>query len=197
MREGPGGAGSGSREGGAQMQTGNQQQPIWVELAKRFGLMAGLFVAGAVTAFVYSYVPLHNAKNWEIGYLTERLEAKEEQLVQMETRLSAAEANATGRPDAETFGLLQDELDTADKTIKDLERRVAKEQKRADELEQAREHWKRKFEQAEKDLSLASQPAPRASSPPASAAGSVLSPEEPQDRAFGGGDVELQSDLVH
>jgi len=159
--------------------------------------MVGLFVAGAVTAFVYSYVPLHNAKNWEIGYLTERLEAKEEQLLQMETRLSAAEATASGRPDPETFGMLQDELDTADKTIKDLERRIAKEQMRADELEQSRNHWKKKFDQAEKDLSLASQSATRAPSPPASAAGSVLPPEEPQDGAFGGGDVELQSDLVH
>jgi hypothetical protein len=159
--------------------------------------MVGLFVAGAVTAFVYSYVPLHNAKNWEIGYLSERLAAKEEQLIQLETRLSAAEASVSGRPDAETFGLLQDELDTADKTIKYLERRIAKEQKRGGDLEQAVNQWKKKFEKAEQQISLASQAAARAPSPPASTADSVLRPEQAQDGPLGGGDIELQPDFVH
>lgn len=197
MQGGPARAGSRSPEGGVHMQAGNGQQPMWLWLVRRFGVMAGLFVAGAVTAFVYSYVPLHNAKNWEIEYLSERLAAKEEQLIQMETRLSAAEANVSGRPDAETFGMLQNELDTADRTIKDLERRIAKEQQRVAELEGARNQWKKKFEQAEKELSLASQAAASTKSPPASVAGSALGPEQAQDGSLGGGDVELQPDLVH
>lgn len=180
------------------MQTGSEEQSIWLRLARRFGLLVGLFVAGAVTAFVYSYVPLHNAKNWEIEYLTERLAAKEEQLIQMETRLSAAEANASGRPDAETFGLLQDELDTADKTIKDLERRLGKEKKRVGELEQARTHWKKKYEQAENARELAAAEAAASSQPaPAAPVDSGFVPEETQDGALGGGDIEIQPDLVH
>ena len=192
MAEGPalaGWLGSGS----VHMQNDGEQDPIWLTLLKRFGLMVGLFVAGAITAFVYSYIPLHNAKNWEIDYLTERLEAKDEQLVQLETKLSAAEADVTGRPDADTFQMLQDELDTADKTIKDLERRLAKSKKHADEIEKARTHWKKKYDAAEHARSAAvsaASAAPPAS--PGSAAG-----DDAQDAGLNGPDVELQADLVH
>jgi len=138
--------------------TGHQTQSIWIQLARRFGIYVGLFAAGALLAFVYSYVPLHNAKNWKIDYLAERLEAKDQQLVLAETKLSAVEADATGRPDAKTFKVLQDELATTDKTIRDLERRLARSKNRVGELERARTHWKKKFDAAESAASASAAP---------------------------------------
>ena len=175
------------------MQTGGEPEPTWLRLARRFGLLVGLFIAGALTAFIYSYVPLHNAKNWEISYLTERLEAKDAQLILMETQLSSAEADVTGRPDAKTFGLLQDELDTADKTIKDLERRIGKSKKRVAELEKARTHWKKKFDAAETERLAA---VSAAVAPPASPV--VSDPaDETENGGLDGADIELQPNLVH
>lgn len=179
------------------MQTGGEPEPIWLQLAKRFGLLVGLFLAGALTAFIYSYVPLHNAKNWEIEYLTERMQAKDEQLILLETRLSTAEADVTGRPDAETFGLLQDELDTADKTIKDLERRLGKSKKRVDELERARSHWKAKYDEAETARSAAASAAIALSAAPPAAPEPSGASDDAQNGGLDSADVELQPDLVH
>ncbi len=170
-------------------QMGHQPESLWMQLAKRFGVAVGLFVAGALMAFVYSYVPLHNAKNWEIEYLTERLEAKDQQLMQVEAKLSTVEADVTGRPDADTFRLMQDELATSDKTIKDLERRLGRSQNRVDELERARTHWKKKFDAAESAAS-ATATAPVAAPAPSAAA------DEFESGVAEGGDVELQADLA-
>ena len=170
--------------------SGHHEDSLWVQLAKRFGISVGLFVAGAILAFVYSYVPLHNAKNWEIGYLEERLEAKDQQLVQLETKVSTLESDVSLRPEAETFKLMQEELATTDKTIKELERRLARSEKRVKELERARTHWKKKFDAAE--AAAAAAPAPVAAPAPAASAAS----DQLQGGVAQGGDVEIQADLA-
>ena len=40
---------------------------------RRVGAYLWTFLAGGLIAFVYSYAPLHDAKNWRIDYLEERL----------------------------------------------------------------------------------------------------------------------------
>ncbi len=174
-------------------QSAHHEDSIWVKLAKRFGLAVGLFVAGASLSFVYSYVPLHNAKNWEIGYLEERLQAKDEQLVQLETKVGALEADVSLRPEAEAFKLMQEELATTDKTIKELERRLARSEKRAKELERARTHWKRKFDAADAAAQAAA-PAPVAAPTPAPAPSAAAN--ELEGSVAQGGDVELQTDVA-
>lgn len=169
--------------------TGRPAESMWLQLAKRFGVYVAIFVTGAVLAFVYSYVPLHNAKNWKIDYLTERLEAKDQQLVQAETRLSAMEADASGRPDAKTFKVLQDELAAADRKVKDLERKLDRSDSRVAELERARSHWKKKFEAAESMAAAAPPPAPVAA--PAPSDGS----NETHDGGAEISDFEVEADL--
>ena len=84
-----------------------------------------IFLAGALLAFLYSYIPLHNAKNWKIDYLEERLVAKDNELGELQRKLRQIETDSADKPDSQTFKQLQDELHTTDKTLKGLERQVA------------------------------------------------------------------------
>jgi peptidoglycan hydrolase CwlO-like protein len=118
-------------------------------IAIRIGIYVGVFVAGGSIAFAYSFVPLHNAKNWKIDYLETRLEAKDERLRSAEHQLAAVQAEAADKPDSQTFKLLQDELASVDKTIKSLERDLSRAKRRVSELERSRNNWKKKHAAAE------------------------------------------------
>lgn len=149
------------------------------QLAIRAGIYAGVFLGGAILAFVYSYVPLHNAKNWKIGYLEERLTTKDAQIESLTEQIRKLEGNLSDVPDGETFKVLQDELVTADKTVKQLEQQAARLEKRAKEAERERDTWKSRHAEAEKArvaaVRAASSPPPAAPAAPAAAMDVVAS----------------------
>jgi hypothetical protein len=149
----------------------------FIRLAKMAGVYLGVFLAGGLIAFVYSYSPLHKAKNWKIEYLEERLEAKDVELQAAEQELGNEVADNQDKPDGETFKLLQKELVTVDKTVKDLERKLAKSDRRVKELEKSRSNWKAKAAAAESDRdALAANQATTPSPEPESAAAAPASP---------------------
>lgn len=113
-------------------------------LAQRIGIHIGIFFAGGLVAFVYSYMPLHDAKNWKIDYLSERIGSKEDRIQALDAELAELKADSADKPDSETFKLLQRELVTTDKTIQDLESKLAKADRRIKELERSRNNWKSK-----------------------------------------------------
>jgi peptidoglycan hydrolase CwlO-like protein len=162
-----------------------RERSVLKRIAIRIGIYVGIFVAGGSISFVYSFVPLHSAKNWKIDYLETRLEAKDQQLRSAVHRLAAVEAEAADKPDSQTFKLLQDELASGDKTIKNLERDLARAKRRTSELERSRNGWKAKHAAAESEIeALASADAEEpADTPPASPAPSAAA--SAADDAFG------------
>jgi hypothetical protein len=118
-------------------------------LGIRVGIYVGVFLAGAILAFLYSYIPLHNAKNWKIDYLEERLVSKDNEIELLEQRLASLEIDAADKPDGQTFKQVQGELVSADKTVKDLEQQVRQLERQARELEKAGRDWKSKYDAAE------------------------------------------------
>jgi septal ring factor EnvC (AmiA/AmiB activator) len=130
------------------------------QVAIQVGIYAGTFLAGALVAFVYSYAPLHSGKNWEIGYLEERLQAKETTLEKLTQDLARIQSESADKPDGETFKLLQSELATTDKTIKNLERKLDRTERKVKELERSRKNWKAKYAALEAERSAPAEPAP-------------------------------------
>jgi septal ring factor EnvC (AmiA/AmiB activator) len=128
---------------------GNGQQNDLIKLARTAGIYLAVFLVGGLFAFAYSYSPLHNAKNWKIDYLNGRLEAQTSRLAEVTGELGKLQADSASRPDAETFGMLQNELASTDKTIGDLERKLEKSERRVKELEQSRKNWRAKARAAE------------------------------------------------
>ena len=150
--------------------------PGW---ARQAGLLAGVFLAGGLASFVYSYVPLHNAKNWKIAWLEERLAAKDEVVSELEQRLAALESEASGRPDETALEALRDQLASTRRTASELEKKLAQAERRSRELEQARDSWKSRLAEAEaRQKQLAASEvtvAPHATPPAAPGFGDVAS----------------------
>jgi hypothetical protein len=132
-------------------------------LAFRAGVYVGVFLVGAIGAFLYSYLPLHAAKDWKIDYLEERLAAKDLEIEQLADELQRMETALKDVPDGDTFKVLQDELVTADKTVKSLEQQVAKLERRVEDAERSRDQWKARHAEAEKARLAARQEARRPS----------------------------------
>jgi septal ring factor EnvC (AmiA/AmiB activator) len=130
------------------------------QLAIKVGSYAGIFLAGALIAFIYSYAPLHSGKNWEIDYLEERLESKEESLGQATRDLARVQSESADKPDGQTFKLLQEELATTDKTIRNLERKLDRSERRTKELERSRKNWKAKYAALESEQAALSEEPP-------------------------------------
>lgn len=128
---------------------GNGEQSDLVRIARTAGIYLATFLCGGLFAFAYSYSPLHNSKNWKIDYLSDRLEAQSARLTDVSGELETLKADTESRPDAQTFGMLQNELATADKTVGDLERKLEKSERRIKELEQSRKNWRAKAKAAE------------------------------------------------
>jgi hypothetical protein len=122
-----------------------------VRLARVAGIYVGVFLTGGAVTFAYSYWPLHDAKNWKISYLEERLEAKDIELQDVQNELAGLREESADKPDGQTFKMLQDELVTADKTAKELERKLAQAEKRAKEMEKSRDSWKAKYASSESE----------------------------------------------
>lgn len=138
-------------------------------MAIQFGVYAGVFLAGAILAFLYSYIPLHNAKNWKIDYLEERLVAKDTEVGALERKIADLEGDTADKPDAQTFKQVQEELASAHTTVKELERQVAKLEGRTRDVEKSRNDWKSKFEAAESSRLAATRSAAPVRSVPADA----------------------------
>lgn len=128
---------------------GNGGQNDLIKLARTAGIYLAVFLVGGLFAFVYSYSPLHNSKNWKIDYLNGRLDAQTTRLAEVTVELDELQTDSASRPDAETFGMLQNELASTDKTIGDLERKLEKSERRVKELEQSRKNWRAKAKAAE------------------------------------------------
>jgi septal ring factor EnvC (AmiA/AmiB activator) len=138
------------------------------------GIYLGTFLAGGIFAFAYSYHPLHNAKNWKIAYLEERMVAKTHRLDEALQELEKLRTEALGRPDFESFEKVQDELAKANKTIASLEKKVTWSDDKLRELERSRASWQSRATQAEakaKKLADAANAAPVVASLPAPSEG--------------------------
>ena len=119
---------------------------IWIH---RIGLCAGLFVAGGLTAFAYSYLPLHAAKNWKIDHLQERLDSRIEQVDQLQRELKQLRSETSNKPDKATFDQIRQELESSQKAEARLEKKLASSKRRLSELERSRRSWKARFEEAD------------------------------------------------
>jgi len=116
---------------------------------RRVGAYLGTFLAGGLIAFAYSYAPLHDAKNWRIDYLEERLQLKQGQLTELQAELKLLKSDTADRPDAATFKSLKDELSTTKSTVGSLEKKLARSARRIEELERSRNNWKSRHAEAE------------------------------------------------
>jgi len=140
---------------------GENPLPRW---ARQLLIGLGLFLAGAVLAFGYSYRPLHGALSWKVDQLETRLDERNRENVELQDRIAVLESKDENRIDPDTLAQVKRELEQTQhvlqKTEKDLER-TNRERKQASSSASS---WRKRFE----DLRDATPPAPSlaASRPP-------------------------------
>ena len=114
----------------------------------------GLFLAGALLAFGYSYRPLHGALSWQVDQLESRLDERNRENVRLSDALAKQNSIEATQIAPETLAQVERELEQTkrvlDQTEKDLKRA---ERKRKESLASATK-WRKSFEE------LRDEPAP-------------------------------------
>jgi len=159
-----------------------------IVLARKVGIYVATFLAGGLISFVYSCAPLHNAKNWKIDYLEERLHARSIQVEELEGQIAELSSVSEDDSRAEELEMVKKDLASRAKSVSELEKKIKDSKKREKELTRSRDTWKSRHAKVESELEkLSSQLAsvqggtaaaavPSRSAAPASSQGSNPSP---------------------
>ncbi|MFK7896754.1 MAG: hypothetical protein AB8G23_13010 [Myxococcota bacterium] len=135
--------------------------PGWL----RQGLIGlGLFVAGAIIAFGYSYRPLHGALTWKVEHLEARLDDRNLELQKLNDELEVFRSSESEQVDPETLAQVESELKKTRSAVASLEKKnETAERKRKDANASART-WRKRFESLQ-TAQKNSAPAPVPASP--------------------------------
>ncbi len=106
-------------------------------------ILTAVLLGGAL-AFVYSYAPLHRAKDWEIAYLEERLQTRTEQVETLEAELRKAEATVQGQPSNDEVKSLRAQLDESQSLSASLQKQVGDLEQKLTQANRSRDSWKKK-----------------------------------------------------
>jgi septal ring factor EnvC (AmiA/AmiB activator) len=115
-------------------------------------LILAAFLVGGALAFAYSYAPLHRAKDWQVDYLEDRLEARNEQVRGMETQLEDAEGKLADTPSGEELSALKSQLAEATDLIESRKREIASLKRKLEATSRSRDSWKTKYASALSEL---------------------------------------------
>jgi hypothetical protein len=124
----------------------------------------GLFIAGAVIAFGYSYRPLHGALNWKVDHLEARLDERNLELQKLNDELSTLRSSEEERVDPETLAQVESELEKTRSALASLEKKHAYAEKKRKEANASARTWRKRFESLQTAQSK-SAPAPLPAAP--------------------------------
>jgi hypothetical protein len=132
--------------------------PLWLRHAM-IGL--GLFLAGGLFAFGYSYRPLHGAISWQVSELEMRIDERNLENQKLADELARLRSQDAARIDPETFAQVQRDLEKASKSLTQSEKDLERSERKRKEANSSANRWKKRFEE------LRDQPAPIPASVPA------------------------------
>ena len=111
-------------------------------------LFLAAILLGAICAFAYSYAPLHRAKDWQIGYLEERIELRSSQVEELERGLEEAEKSLVGQPSGEELSAVRAQLAEATKLAESRDRELETLDGKLKSVTRSRDSWKSRHAEA-------------------------------------------------
>ena len=121
----------------------------------------GLFVAGGLFAFGYSYRPLHGAISWQVDALEERIDERNLENQKLADELARLRSQDATRIDPEIFAKIERDLEKANKTLAQSEKDLDRSERKRKEANSSANRWKKRFEE------LRDQPVPVPAAVPA------------------------------
>jgi hypothetical protein len=123
---------------------GENPLPPWLRHAL---IGIGLFLAGAVLAFGYSYRPLHGALTWQIDQLESRLDERNRENVQLSDALAKQKSIEGKRIDPETLTQVERELDQTKRVLRQAEKDLKRAERKRKESNASAAVWRKRFEE--------------------------------------------------
>lgn len=172
--------------------------PPW---ARHILIGVGLFLAGAILAFGYSYRPLHGALSWQVDQLESRLDERNRENIQLRDTLARQNSEEATRIDPDTLAQVERELEQTQRVLNQAEKDLKRaERKRKESIASAKE-WRTRYEGLRDEAAAAVKPdttptgvknhaadsaipesAPAAPAVPSNAPGRTASPGGSQER---------------
>jgi septal ring factor EnvC (AmiA/AmiB activator) len=131
---------------------GENPLPPWLRHAL-IGL--GLFLAGAVLAFGYSYRPLHGALSWQVDQLESRLDERNRENVQLSDALAKQKTSEAKRIDPETLAQVERELDQTKRVLRQAEKDLKRAKRKRKESNASTSKWKKRYEELRDEATMA------------------------------------------
>ncbi|HIG72993.1 MAG TPA: hypothetical protein EYQ46_23600 [Myxococcales bacterium] len=122
---------------------GENPYPVWARDAL---ICVGLFLAGALLAFGYSYRPLHGALSWQVEQLEERLDERNLENVRLSDALAKQKSNETIRIDPETLAQVERELVQTKRVLNQAEKDLKRAERKRKESAASASKWRKRFE---------------------------------------------------
>lgn len=120
-----------------------QALPLWL---RQISIGLGLFVAGGLFAFGYSYRPLHGARIWQIQQLESRLDSVNRENLALHDELAQLRSATSDRVDPETLAQVERELGQTKAALARAEKGLKSSEARRRELASKATRWQRRYE---------------------------------------------------
>lgn len=163
--------------------------PRWIRLPL---IGIGLFLAGGLLAFGYSYRPLHGAMTWQIEELERRIDVRNLENLKLGDQLARLRSQEASQIDPDTFSQVERELGKTKKALAQAEKDLAREQSKHKESNSSASRWRKRYEELlEQKKNVPAAPAPSSSATPditsRSMGGSISEPTSPSPAPFENG----------
>ncbi|MBJ22833.1 MAG: hypothetical protein GY910_04435 [bacterium] len=136
----------------------SKRLPPWIRLPL---IGAGLFFAGGMLAFGYSYRPLHGAMTWKVEELEQRIDARNLENLKLGDELARLRSQQAGRIDPETLAQVERELDKTKKALGQSDKDLKRSDRKRKEAISSGNRWRKRYEDLRDQKSVsAAQAAP-------------------------------------
>jgi hypothetical protein len=107
----------------------------------------GLFLAGAVLAFGYSYRPLHGKLSWQVEQLETRLHERNRENLELSDTLAQQKSIEAERIAPETFAQVERELDQTKRVLRQAEKDLKRAERKRKDANASASKWRKRFEE--------------------------------------------------
>jgi len=125
---------------------GENPLPRW---ARHILIGLGLFLAGAILAFGYSYRPLHGAMSWQIEQLEARLDERNRENLLLSDSLAKQTSVEADRIDPETLAQVKKELDQTKRVLAQTEKDLRRAKGKRKDANASAAKWRKRFKELE------------------------------------------------
>jgi hypothetical protein len=124
----------------------DQENPF-PRLLRRALTGLGLFLAGALLAFGYSYRPLHGALSWQVDQLESRLDERNRENVRLSDALAKQNSIEATQIAPETLAQVERELEQTKRVLDQAEKDLKRAERKRRESTASAAKWRSRFEE--------------------------------------------------